>query len=436
MADDYKASGYAFLGVKKKDFPLYRDFASEMSSVLDSNKESLKEQGFLSSRLLGYKKDEVTLASVLTKNGKLQKNLSKDELKAAQDGLSAQAKKRDAIQEMFPGAVGIAKGIDQTLMSFQAMLGPIGIAVGIFALLVKFAFGFAKEIAQTRKDLGVSAVTAGKLVIANKALGMQAKLYGLEIDDVKEAQGVILNDLGGSVKEAVALGVNLARTAAATGQSSASLGKTLSIMESISTASRDVLLNQIRANAAMVEAAGVAPGRVMRDIADNAEFFATFAKDGGDNLFAASAQALKLGTSLSGVADTARSLLDFESSIEKQMEASVLLGRQLNLDRARQLAFTGDIEGLQKEILKQVGSEAEFNQMNFAQREALAGALGRSVEDLARIVRGGSARASVEQTKSMMSDFERTQAKFSEESNGFLKNIERSTAKTAAAMFE
>ena len=393
MADDYKDSGYAFLGVKKKDFPLYRDFAKEMSSALESNKDTLKEQGTLTNTILGFNKDQATLASVLTRNGKLQKNLSKDELKAAQDSLGAQAKKRDAINEMFPGAVGIAKGIDQTLMSFQALLGPIGIAVGAFAILLKFAMGFAKEIADTRKDLGVSVVTASKLVVANKGLAIAAKGFGLELEDVKSAQNTILKDLGGSVDEALKLSLNFARTSAATGQTSDELGKTLSIMESISSASRDVLLNQIRANAAMIEAQGVAPGLVMRDIAANAEFFAEFAKDGGRNLIMAGTAARKLGLDMSAVADATNSLLEFESSIESSMEASLLLGRQINTDRARMLALTGDQEGLMKEIQRIAGSEQDFNQMNVLQRRALAKSVGQSVEGLARIVRNNQAGA-------------------------------------------
>jgi hypothetical protein len=94
---------------------------------------------------------------------------------------------------------------------------------------------------------------------------------------------------------------------------------------------------------------------------------------------------------MSAVASISESLLDFESSIEKQMEASMLLGRQINLDRARQLALSGDQEGMMQEILKQVGGEAEFNKMNVLQRRALAESVGQSVENLSRLVRNNTA---------------------------------------------
>ena len=37
------------------------------------------------------------------------------------------------------------------------------------------------------------------------------------------------------------------------------------------------------------------------------------------------------------------------------MEASVMLGRQINFNKARELMMAGDMVGAQKEILKQVG---------------------------------------------------------------------------------
>ena len=46
-----------------------------------------------------------------------------------------------------------------------------------------------------------------------------------------------------------------------------------------------------------------------------------------------------------------------------------------------------------KEILKQVGGEAEFNKMNVIQRKALAESVGVNVEQLSRLVRNNTAGA-------------------------------------------
>ena len=72
--------------------------------------------------------------------------------------------------------------------------------------------------------------------------------------------------------------------------------------------------------------------------------------------------------------------------MNKEIEASILLGRNVNLQKARELALNNDLEGVAVEITKQVGSEAEFNKLNLLERKALAGAIGLSVEQLSKVV--------------------------------------------------
>ena len=355
--------------------------------------EQLKQEGKLTSSLLGTTRDISAIATAINDEGIVRNNINKEYLDSVLESVDVSEKQRDAIEKTFPGIVNMARAADDMATNIDAFLPGFAKFGGIAILVVKAFLAIQKAVADTRKELGVSYTTAASITVQTKALGFAAKAYGLDIEDIKSAQAAIRNDLGASVQESVDLSLNFARTAAATGQSADDLSSTLSLMESISSASRDVLLNQIRTNAAMIEAAGVAPSLVMKDIASNAEFFAQFAKDGGMNLINAGVAARKLGLNMGAVASISESLLDFESSIEKQLEASMLLGRQINLDRARQLAFTGDQEGMMQEILRQVGGEAEFNRMNVIQRKALAESVGVNVEQLSRLVRNNQAAA-------------------------------------------
>ena len=156
----------------------------------------------------------------------------------------------------------------------------------------------------------------------------------------------------------------------------------------ISSLSIDQALAQQRVTADYARQRGVIPADVIKDLANNSQLIAEFTEDGGKNLAMAAVEARKLGLSIGTTASIANSLLDFESSIEKEMETSVLLGRQLNLERARQLAFDGDMLALQKEIVNQVGSEAKLRQMSVIQRRSLASALGIEVQDLNKIAKG------------------------------------------------
>jgi len=99
----------------------------------------------------------------------------------------------------------------------------------------------------------------------------------------------------------------------------------------------------------------------------------------------AASAARRLGLSLSEVDQIASSLLDFESSINSELEAQLLTGRSINLSKARELALNNDLAGLSDEIFKNQVSVAEFSQMNRIQQEGLAKALGMSRDQLANM---------------------------------------------------
>ena len=94
--------------------------------------------------------------------------------------------------------------------------------------------------------------------------------------------------------------------------------------------------------------------------------------------------AKQFGMELSAVDGIAGSLLNFESSIGAELEAELLLGKDINLEKARQFALNNDLAGVAREIAKQAGTAAEFTAMNRIQQEALAKAVGMSREDLAK----------------------------------------------------
>ena len=103
--------------------------------------------------------------------------------------------------------------------------------------------------------------------------------------------------------------------------------------------------------------------------------------------------AKSLGVEMEAVSSAASSLLDFESSIQKELEAELLIGRDLNLERARSAALAGDQEALMKELVAEAGSLEQLQNMNVLQQEALAAALGMSADQLADQVLNGEALA-------------------------------------------
>ena len=278
---------------------------------------------------------------------------------------------------------------------------PKAMGVAAVGLLVQQMGDFVSKAFEARQALGTTAVESARVAGNLKVAGLAAKAVGGSSEQAEAAVMSLVDEFGSVSVISAGVSKQLGLITGQFGLSGDNAGKLLKQMQAINGSSIETNLNLISSVGELARAEGVAPAKVLNDIAGDTETFAKFAKDGGKNIGAAALQAAKLGLNMATVAGIAENLLDFESSIEKQMEASVLLGRQLNLDKARELSLMGDLEGLQKEVLKQVGSEAEFNAMNVVQRKALADAIGVSVADLGKLVAGEqtSAQAAADKVK-------------------------------------
>ena len=99
-------------------------------------------------------------------------------------------------------------------------------------------------------------------------------------------------------------------------------------------------------------------------------------------LAAAVVTATKFGTTLDTISQQGNSLLDFESSISKEFEAQLLTGKDLNLNKARELALNHDTKGLMDELNSKMMTSNEYNKMNVLQQQAFAEAVGLSKEQM------------------------------------------------------
>ena len=94
--------------------------------------------------------------------------------------------------------------------------------------------------------------------------------------------------------------------------------------------------------------------------------------------------AKRFGMELSQVDGIANSLMDFESSITAELEAEMLLGKDINLEKARQFALNNELGKVAEEIAKITGDSAKFGKMSRIEQESLAKAVGMSKDDLAK----------------------------------------------------
>ena len=266
---------------------------------------------------------------------------------------------------------------------FNKALGKAGVAFGI---LLTVGQKFAATIDEIGKSFGVIANRSGELKNNLLSSSVEATKLGGGIADVNSITSDLSSNFGMSLNSASELSGKVFDTSIALGLSAgegANLFGVLTETANLSAVQAEKLAESTFQLAAQV---GVNPSVVMKDIAGSSETIATFTKDGGDNIAKAAIQARSLGVNLDTTAKIAEGLLDFENSINKEVEASVLIGRQLNLQKAREAALNNDIAGAMTEVVKQVGTEEEFNRLNLIQRKALADSIGVSVSDLAKFV--------------------------------------------------
>jgi hypothetical protein len=103
-----------------------------------------------------------------------------------------------------------------------------------------------------------------------------------------------------------------------------------------------------------------------------------------ESLAKAMVSAKALGVNLEKVDDIANSLLQFEDSISSELEAELLTGKDITLERARLAALNNDFATVAEEINNQLGGSAEFSAMNRLQQEAIAKSVGMTREELAK----------------------------------------------------
>ena len=310
--------------------------------------------------------------------------LTLNDMDSSLDNITAGA--MDYTKKLGDGLKKLGTQVGGINKAMGGMLGPLVAVVAIIAIAGKLAKMFYGGISETRKEFGLTFASAATLQATLNATTMEFQMMGVSAEDVKAGAQGIMDNLGGIGQVTRANLQTFASLNATLGLSGESAGVLASQMMAVGAGSIEAVGSQLESVGALAQANGVAPAQVLEDVAGASEAFANFAKDGGENVFKAAISARKLGVSMETVAGTADALLDFESSINAQMEASMLTGRNINTDKARELALAGDLDGMQREITKQIGSSADYEKLNVVQRKAMAAAFGVSVSELGKMV--------------------------------------------------
>ena len=230
----------------------------------------------------------------------------------------------------------------------------------------------AQEARQMSEDFAAAAIGSDRLFVSSEGLAQSTV-------DINDALGTTVRFNA----ENLATFTKLRETAGLTSEEMMGIQKlSLATGQSFD----DIADSTLKQVAALNESTGIQINskKVMAEIANTSEATQLSLGKSGPALAAAITTAKGLGMELSKVEDIAGSILNFEQSIQDELAAELLLGKNINLEKARQAALNNDLETVATEIAKQAGSAAEFAEMNRIQQDALAKAVGMSRDELGK----------------------------------------------------
>ena len=279
------------------------------------------------------------------------------------------------------------KGMGAATKVFGNALRQAGPAI-IFAKALDAALDFSKAITQAGRELGISRKEATELGRQMQFAAFQSgdvlatSLKLLEVNSKLNAiRGTAVKFTNQQLIESNRLLETEVLTADAAGRFSQLANISgMSIRETTKAAIAGTVAAEreggVRLNLkSILDATSKVTGQVSANLGGNPEKIAK-----------AVALAKQFGMELQEVVSTSKSLLDFQSSIDAELQAELFTGKQINLERARLFSLTGDYEGLTREINKEVGDFYEFSKLNVLQQDALAKAFGMTSDQMSEML--------------------------------------------------
>ena len=326
---------------------------------------SVAEQNRLDKKILANKlatkqlEDTQTLIIKLKQAAEEEKKITEEKKK--QDSILGLLKtKYQDIAKNFTAA-GIFKFFIDAILKANAQTTQLGKSLGVSS---KLANNIRQDFVEYSRASGNAFINTDRLLKAqaelSEQLGIAVQFSGEELETFSRLTEIV----GLTAQEAG----NLARFSAATGITSKDYVK-----QARTSAFYAQQTNRIH----------ISDKELLSSISKLSAGITTKFQNNPKALAEAVIQAKALGLTLEQIDKTSESLLNFETSIENELKAELITGKQLNFERARAAALTGDQATLMQEVAAQAGSLAEFQNMNVIAQKSLAEAFGLSREEMA-----------------------------------------------------
>lgn len=372
----------------------------ELEAIIKSHIETLtvqraqyRQQRKLNDILIDTKEDidsmYLQFSSIASMIPIIGGNLSKQFQKAN----AVAQKAADAIYEKFVETQNpmqaLQAGMDVMNKGFGGLGGTLSSIALILVGVYKLFSNIDKKAAEISDKTGLSAEQSYQLY---KNTLKANTLYSNQLSSMEDIEGLqtrLVGETGKLLKYNTSLLAKTSDLAINFGYSAETAGQLHSVFMQLAG---DMPLEQaeqmsVKMQAmlgSMAEAHRIAPGIVAKDLVDNSDFVARAFAGMPEKAMRAAIEVRKLGYSLAQAAKTSDHLFDITGSLTSQMEASVALGRLVDLSAARRYALEGKTAEMMREITHQMGTYHDFTNMSVPQRMLLARSMGMEVGELQR----------------------------------------------------
>ena len=268
-------------------------------------------------------------------------------------------------------------------------LNPMTMLIASVVLLGTFVSSVVEKYKDMAANMKISLLQAKELLNVQLDILSSQKNQFLSMQDIQEVQTAMIGSSGALLdlqsKSSKELVISLSEIGKAFGYGNEQAVKLHKVFSNLGAS--DKLSVQLQTNLGyMAEMAGLSPQIVTDDLIDSADAVATYFAGMPDKAAKAVIQVRRMGLSLKQAGDIAQKMLDLEGFMTDMYELQSMSSGGIDFSKAFDKGLMGDIPGMTKEIMENIGSTAKYDKMDYLTRMKIAKTLGMSADELGKSV--------------------------------------------------
>jgi hypothetical protein len=274
--------------------------------------------------------------------------------------------------------------------SFKGALG-LGMAAagaGLISAGIKAGMAREQELKDQQRSIGLTNEQSKAVDKMQLDLLYSSNSMVVSLEEARKATAELVDDfgfIGASNSEMVDQQVKLTKAYGLQAEEATNLQKAAKINgQSTEEMKIDILATAEGFNKA--KGSSYSLSSVMKTVSKLSDSVRLQFRGSNTELTSAVMKAKALGTSLEDLNGIADQLLNIESSIEAQVTAQIVTGKNINMEKARMFALMDDMPGLMDELVKQEIDYNSYSKMNRIEKQSTAAALGMNTDQMAKFV--------------------------------------------------